>query len=394
MPRKSAVAEPVETAQSTLAFSCTQSQLAKHIAIASKAIPSRTTHPILANLLIVAEDGYVKITGFDLSLAIQTRFPAIITQPGRITLPAKLAGDIISRLPDGELSISVIEDTAKIVTANGRYEIRGMPTDDYPEIPGLESSSTSQLQMSASELLAGIQSTLYCASADETKQILCGIHMVVQDGVDMEFAATDGHRMSRCRRAIHIETDNTATPDFEITVPRKGLVDLEKIVSSLGADSLIGLAAEDGGILFDCGDQKLYTRLLDGQYPNYNQLIPRQFSRKFTIDRRLFLSALERVSVIADHKGSIVKVSIDSEAQEVLIQAESSEIGNGRETIPCQITGEDLTIAFNAKYLAEAIKLQSTEVQVELNTATSPVIITPLGSPVTGLIMPVQVRDS
>jgi DNA polymerase-3 subunit beta len=134
---------------------------------------------------------------------------------------------------------------------------------------------------------------------------------------------------------------------------------------------------------------------LEGQYPNYRQLIPRQFSRQLTVDRRSFLSALERIAVLADQKNNIVKLTLDTTAQELALSVDAQDVGSGREAIAAQITGDDLEIAFNVRYLMEGLKVLTTpEVQLQLTTATSPAILTPLGgTKMTYLVMPVQVRN-
>jgi DNA polymerase-3 subunit beta len=142
-------------------------------------------------------------------------------------------------------------------------------------------------------------------------------------------------------------------------------------------------------------NQRLTSRTLEGQYPNYGQLIPRSFERQITVERRKLLSALERISILADKKNNIVKFSIDSEGQKLRLSVEAADVGSGEEALDAQISGESLDIAFNVKYAMESLKnLGSQEVQVKLNTATSPVVLTPLGgTKMTHLLMPVQLRS-
>ena len=150
-----------------------------------------------------------------------------------------------------------------------------------------------------------------------------------------------------------------------------------------------------GQAIFECGDQRLTSRLLEGQYPNYNQLIPRQFARQVTIERRSLVSALERIAVIADRKNNVVKLSLDSEAQSLALSVDAQDVGSGQETMPVQFSGESMDVAFNVRYLLDGLKvLTSSEVQLQLNEPNSPVILTPVGDlQMTYLVMPVQIRS-
>ncbi|MCY7391983.1 MAG: DNA polymerase III subunit beta, partial [Leptolyngbyaceae cyanobacterium CAN_BIN12] len=159
--------------------------------------------------------------------------------------------------------------------------------------------------------------------------------------------------------------------------------------------SSVAVKLDRNQVVFEWVDQRLTSRLLEGQYPNYRQLIPRQFTHQTTVDRRLFLSSLERIAVLADQKNNIVKLSVDTTNQAMSLSVDAPDVGSGEETIPAQITGEDMAIAFNVKYLLDGLKaLNTTEIQLQFNTPTSPAILTPLGGlKMTYLVMPVQVRS-
>ena len=384
---------------------CNQSDLNTNLSLTSRAVPSRPTHPVLANVLLVADadTNQVSLTAFDLSLGIRTSFSAEVSQSGTIALPAKLFNDITSRLPEGEITledesaVSVNNPAADglIVTltpANGRYQVRAMGGEEFPELPILE--STQSINLTAAALIEGLRGTLFATSGDETKQVLTGVHLkVVADG--LEFAATDGHRLA----VVETENDNqdaTGEPDLEVTVPARALRELERMLAhSADAGEAIALHLDQGQIVFEWQNQRLTSRTLDGQYPAYRQLIPREFEREVTMDRRQLLSTLERIAVLADQKNNIVKISIDSGAQELTLSVEAQDIGNAVETMPAQISGDDIDIAFNVKYLMEGLKaLPATEILMQLNSNLTPVIFTPLGGvKMTYLAMPVQLRN-
>ena len=389
---------------------CTQSDLSTNLSLTSRAVPSRPTHPVLANVLLHAdaETNQVSLTAFDLSLGIRTSFSAEVLESGTIALPAKLLNDITSRLNNGEITLeeeaTSVDDAGGegfIVTLtpeSGCYQLRAMGAEEFPELPTIENAQV--LYLSAEALIEGLRGSLFATSADETKQVLTGVHLKVQKDT-LEFAATDGHRLAVVESTNVSpeeapETEDNAASELEVTVPAKALRELEKMLAhSSSSEEAVALYFDQGQIVFEWQHQRLTSRTLEGQYPAYRQLIPASFERDLALDRKQFLSALERIAVFADQKNNVVKVSIDSAADEITLSVESQDIGSGRESIPAQISGEDIDIAFNIKYLMEGLKaLPATEIVMQLNSNLTPVIFSPSGGlKMTYLAMPVQLRE-
>ncbi|WP_413201363.1 DNA polymerase III subunit beta [Nostoc piscinale] len=379
---------------------CSQSDLSTNLSLVSRAVPSRPNHPVLANILLQAdaETNQVSLTAFDLSLGIRTSFSAEVWQGGAIAIPAKLLLDITSRLPEGEITLDDEASEAStgeglIVTLtpkSGYYQLRAMSAEDFPELPIIEDAEP--INLTAAALIEGLRGSLFATSADETKQVLTGVHLSVKQDT-LEFGATDGHRLAV------VETTNErplgGSGELEVTVPSKALRELERMLAHHAADDAIALYLDQGQVIFEWQHQRLTSRTLEGQYPAYRQLIPRQFERQVTVDRKQFLSTLERIAVLADQKNNIVKLTIDHAAQELTLSCEAQEMGSGRESIPAEISGEDIEIAFNVKYLMEGLKaLPSSEIQMHINQNLTPVIFTPLGGlKMTYLAMPVQMRS-
>ncbi|MDF5710895.1 MAG: DNA polymerase III subunit beta [Nostoc sp. S4] len=383
---------------------CAQSDLSTNLSLVSRAVPSRPTHPVLANVLLQADaqTNQVSLTAFDLSLGIRTSFNAEVWQGGAIALPAKLLVDITSRLPEGEITL---DDESPLTGATGSgeglivtltpksgyYQVRAMGAEEFPELPIIE--NTEVLHLTSAALIEGLRGSLFATSADETKQVLTGVHLTVKQDA-LEFAATDGHRLAVVETSNERPLDGTS--QLEVTVPARALRELQRMLAhSASSDEPVALHLEQGQVVFAWQNQRLTSRTLEGQYPAYRQLIPRQFERQVTIERRQFISTLERIAVLADQKNNIVKLSIDSEAQEIILSCEAQDVGSGREPMPAQISGENIEIAFNIKYLMEGLKeLPSSEIQMHLNQSLTPVIFTPLGGlKMTYLAMPVQLRN-
>jgi DNA polymerase III subunit beta len=377
---------------------CSQSDLNAHLSLVSRAIPSRPSHPILANVLLIAREDkqQVSLTAFDLSLGIQTAFAAEVHEGGEIALPAKLFNDIVSRLPGESISLDNEADefTVNLNAASGRYQVRGMATADFPELPVVQNPETAFLPLEA--LTDGLRGTLFATSGDETKQLLTGVHLTAQNEA-LEFAATDGHRLA----VVQTIPDDAESPTpiaetaLDVTLPARALREVERLLAVRQSTEPLALKLDPGQVIFQWGDHCLTSRTLEGQYPAYRQLIPQQFQRQMTADRRSLLSALERIAVLADQRNNIVKFSMDADQQQVTISVDAQDVGSGREVIPAQITGDSLDIAFNVKYLTEGLKVfTTTDIQLQMNAAVTPVVMTPVGGmKMTYLVMPVQLRN-
>ena len=360
----------------------------------SRAVPSRPSKPVLGNVLVTASTDTQQVTlvGFDETLGIQTTFAAQVEQGGSLTLPAKLLGDIVSRLPNEDIDISE-DDDEPVVTLScsaGRYQVRGLSAQDYPKLPDVETNEP--VKVAADALIEGLKGALFATSSDETKQVLTGVHLTA-DADMMEFAATDGHRLSVVQT---VDEDGPAsTLQMNVTIPGKALRELERVLQLYPSNEPVAFQLNATQVVFNLGQQRITTRLLEGQYPNYRQLIPKQFERQLTIDRKQLVSSLERIAVMADQRNNIVKLSLSKDAQSLALSVEAQEVGSGLETLPAQITGEDLDIAFNVRYLLEGLKaLPTSEIQIQCNSATSPSVLTPLGgTKMTYLVMPVQIRS-
>ncbi len=377
---------------------CSQSELNASLQLVSRAVASRPTHPVLANVLLTADagTGRLSLTGFDLSLGIQTSLAASVEASGAITLPARLFGEIVSRLSsDSPITLACVEGTEQVelTSVSGSYQMRGMPADDFPDLPLVQSGTPIRLEADA--LVKGLRATLFASSADESKQILTGVHLRL-DPQGLECAATDGHRLAvLCLAHASEPAEAEAGEPFAVTVPARSLRELERLLSGRQSDEPLSLFCDRGQVVFLWADQVLTSRSLDGTYPNYRQLIPDRFTRTIGTDRRALVSALERVAVLADQHNNVVKLSADPATGQLLIQADAQDVGRGSEAVAAEITGEEVQIAFNVRYLLDGLKtMASDQVFLQCNAPTTPAILTPVdAAQFTYLVMPVQIRS-
>ncbi len=381
---------------------CSQSELNSALQLVSRAVAVRPTHPVLANVLLTADAGTGKLslTGFDLNLGIQTSINASIETSGAITLPSKLFGEIISKLSiDSPITLAVDENISQVhlSSKNSTYQVRSMSAEDFPELPIVENSVS--LKVNALNFANALKSTLFASSADEAKQVLTGVNLNFK-GTSLKAAATDGHRLAVLKLDDVISIANDNKNDFndsiELTLPSKSLRELEKFLSNCNSTTEINFFYDQGQVVFISSDQIVTTRTLDGSYPNYNQLIPDDFSHELELDRKNFISALERITVLAEQHNNVVKIATNKESQILSISADAQDLGSGSESIPIKYLDDDVQIAFNSKYLLEGLKIiQTDSILLKFNAPTTPAIFTPSNKDLNFiyLVMPVQIRS-
>ena len=381
---------------------CSQSELNGALQLVSRAVATRPTHPVLANVLLTADAGSnrLSLTGFDLSLGIQTSLAASVETSGAITLPARLLGEIVSRLSSDSpvtLAVDDSDEQVQLTSLSGSYQMRGMSADDYPDLPMVESGMTLKLQ--PERLVQALKGTLFASSADEAKQLLTGVHLKFNQRA-LEAAATDGHRLAvlNVEDALQDEAVTDAVDDdgFAVTLPSRSLREVERLMASWRSDEPVSLFCDRGQVVFLAADQMVTSRTLEGTYPNYGQLIPDGFTRTFGMDRRALIAALERIAVLADQHNNVVKFSSQPEDGVVQISADAQDVGSGSESLPANLEGDAMQIAFNVRYLLDGLKaMGSDRIVLHCNAPTTPAVLRSddASEAFTYLVMPVQIRS-
>ena len=381
---------------------CSQSELNAALQLVSRAVATRPTHPVLANVLLTADAGTnrLSLTGFDLNLGIQTSLAASVETSGAITLPARLLGEIVSRLAsDSPITLATEEsgEQVQLTSLSGSYQMRGLPADDYPELPMVESGMTLKLQPAG--LVQALKGTLFASSADEAKQLLTGVHLRF-NAKALEAAATDGHRLAVLQVEDALQDASSASDDasegFAVTLPARSLREVERLMAGWRSDDPVSLFCDRGQVVFLAADQMVTSRTLEGTYPNYGQLIPDGFNRTLALDRRGLIAALERIAVLADQHNNVVKFTSQPDEGVVQISADAQDVGSGSESLAASLTGDAIQIAFNVRYLLDGLKAMGSErVVLHCNAPTTPAVLKPEGDAeaFTYLVMPVQIRS-
>ena len=387
---------------------CSSHDLKNNLSLVSRAVPSRAEPAVLANVLMVATEATQKVsmTAFDGNMGIETSFNAEVIEGGSITLPAKLFNDIVTRLPEIEITLDVgsaeNDFMATISSTSGEFQLTGIDAEEFPELPKVEGEQEMKLPIAI--LNQGLGGCLFAASTELSKQVLTGVHFKTKElgendsaGI-LEFAATDSHRLAVVATDLRDEDSDSESminlPDFAVTIPAKALRELERIVSDAAQTDRVKVSFDESITIFEFGDRLLTSAKIPGDYPAYGQLIPQSFTREMIVDRRRLLSSLELVAVLAQ-KNNLVKFSLSNDLGELTVSADAQDIGNAKQSLPAEIMGEDIEIAFNIKYLMDGLKaLPTAEIKMQLNEGHQPVIFSPLGGlDMTYLVMPVQLRS-
>ncbi|WP_250278096.1 DNA polymerase III subunit beta [[Clostridium] colinum] len=347
---------------------CKKDILLININIVLKSVASRTTLPILECILLKADKEGFKLISNDLELGIKTaNIEADIIEKGIVALEARMFYDIIKSMPDGDISINVDEKNVTIIkSGKTEFKILGQNGEEFPTLNTVEKEE--KYSISASTLKNMIKQTKFSVSSDESKPVLTGELIEIKEGY-LNIVAIDGFRVSFRRTQISKDFKNA-----EVVVPAKALNEIIKILSDK-EDSMVNLYFNENYILFELDSCIIVSRLLDGEFLKYEQIFTEDYNTKIEVDRISLLNSLERASLISkDNKKTPVKLEIKT--NENLVITSNTEFGTSYEEVFIDIEGEGLSIAFNPRYLIEALKaIDDEKVIIQFITSLSPCII-------------------
>ena len=356
------------------------------IKIVERATVIKGLQPVLANILIetVAPNKLIfSATDFDLSII--TEIDAQIEEEGKITLPAKKLMDIISRLNDGLVTFELCDNTMTITNKKTKFEIIGISASEFPKIEEV-TNKEDEIEIDMEPFTKAIKEAAFAAAGYETNNLLSGVVCDINKNV-LEIASTDGNRLARARKIINNRDDKVV----QLILPSKVLQEFLKM-SYLLDDENVKFHIEKTRIMIESGKTKLISRLMEGQYPRYNQLIPTTFPKEAKINVSMIIKSLERVSTMVNEKTSIVKLKFSE--NKLSLMGDTPDAGASQDEIEIIYHGEDMLIGFNYKYLLDCFKnLESEELIIGMNTNLSATVLKPDNEEdFVYLVMPVQIR--
>ena len=365
----------------------------KVVSCATRATSSNAIRPILNNILLSCSSGSLVVSATDLDLAIQCKLPADVIKPGRVTLPAKKLDEIVSKVSGDEVSISIDKNNlAKIISNKSKFQINGVSPDEFPEVIK-EKENEKIHSINQAELLQAILLTSFSTSKFESTSILSGANFEI-NGDKFEIGATDGSRLARYVGKL---SSKDSKEKQSVVIPGRALAELERLLINFReGNEEINFYFMPGQIVFYNNDFSLSTRLLSGTFPAYDKLIPKNQPHKAIFSRTELLNALERVAILANERTNVIKLTFKKGEKSLHIDASSPDYGNATDEVDVDYNGVDIEIAFNYKYLSEALRnLQVGNILLELETSLSPILLKvseKADYDYTYLIMPVQLR--
>ncbi len=343
-------------------------------------VNARVTLPILSNVLLEAREGELVLTTTDLDVGIIGRVAAEVEKTGTVTLPARKLSTIIRELPDAEISVTVDKDNvASVKCGPSFFKIMGLSAEEFP--PLNEPDDAAEFKLEQRTLRDGLRRTSYAISTDETRYVLNGIFHSFKEG-KLTLVATDGRRLAMTDSDV--EFPDSQETDF--ILPTKAVNELARLLQDEGE---VRIKVGQSQVVFELNNNVLFSKLIDGTYPNFRQVIPGPANHRVTFERESFLRSIQRVSILASDKASTVKLQFGD--AEVKVSASTADIGEAEETIAVKYAGKHMSIAFNPDYLMAPLRnLDSDEVHLDLIDELNPGVIR-TNEPFLYVIMPMRV---
>jgi DNA polymerase III subunit beta len=367
---------------------CGKEDLLKGIHTVEKAVAVRSTLPVISNILLETVEGGIKMVANNLEIGIEVIVKAEIIKEGAILVPSKTFSGIIAKIPEGDVAFKV-EGTGNIsiTCQQSNFNIHGLAADEFPALPKIKADSSFTI---SSELFKDlVKHTIIAVSLDETKHVLNGILFEV-NGNEISFVATDGYRLAKKNGELSEKAGK-----FKVIIPTKALAEMNRIVQQNNYQGDLNISLSKEQVSFSFGDVYFVSRLIQGQFPDYQQVIPKKSDSKMIINRSELLGASERTSIIASISAGVVKLeTIDSKLH---IAANTPEVGNVSELLDIEIDGKEKNkVSFNVRLLLDALRIiEEEQVSLELTGTLSPGILRPKeNSDFLYVIMPIRTAES
>jgi len=346
-------------------FSIIQSKFLEGLQTVQNVVSAKGSLQILSNALIQADNNRLCITTTDLDISERCFVDCEIDQPGTTTLPIRRLASIIRELDEGKILVEVNEDdVATVQSGSSFFKIIGLPMRDFPPVPSAEGKFCYRIDQGVFKEM--LRKTSYAASLDETRRVLNGVLMAFKEN-KLTMVATDGRRLALVEHEIEFPPEAEA----EMILPTKAVSELMRV---LGNDGNLKIYAQKNQVVFELGTTVLSSKLIDGVYPNYRQVIPSGCDERVTIERELLLSALRRVSVVTTDKSNATRLTFS--ANQLTITTNTPDVGEGRDTVPVKYAGKEISIIFNPEYVMDPLRnITDDEIFIEMNDGHSPALL-------------------
>ncbi|MBX7110709.1 MAG: DNA polymerase III subunit beta [Dehalococcoidia bacterium] len=359
---------------------CQQDQLHRGLSAVSRAVPARSVLPITQHVLVEADEGRIKLSATDAeTIAITYTIPATVAQSGAITMPSRLLSDFVATLPRDEIEMNLAERSRQVSLSCARNaaSIGGMDPDEFPPIPPVEGSGA--IAIEADRLRQALDHVVFAAATDDSRPVLTGVHFAI-GAASIRLAAADGFRLA----VYELELPAGAPQEREVIVPARALGELARLLPEAEQPVTMTVNAAQTQVLFDLGHATLVANLIQGTFPNYQQLIPASSATRTEVSVGEFRQETRLASVFARDGSGIVRLTATpgdaGSPGRLLVTARAEEVGNNEGEIDAIIAGEEAKIAFNSRYLIEVLNVITTDrVAIETSSPSAPGVLRPVG---------------
>jgi DNA polymerase-3 subunit beta len=366
-------------AAGTLKTTCARDELLRGLGIVSRGVSTRTTVQILAGILLEARDGKLSLAATDMELSLRTTIESNVESEGSVVVPGRLLLDIARLLPEAEVALEhrLEEAVVDVRCGSASYRLHTYNAEDFPRLPGTQGVELHEVDRET--LLETVSRVSRSASRDESRPVLTGVLVHFEPG-KLVMAATDSYRLSVKETELE-----GSVPELEAIVPARALGELARIAAE---GEKLQLGVHENQVVFGTGDAWLTTRRIDGQFPNYKQLVPEAFEHEVALPREELLDVVRRVSVMAQRNSPLRLRFADGE---LVVSAQTQDVGEARESLPVSFTAEALEIGFNAEFLRDGIDSVSGEtVRLKLISPLRPAVLQGEADDFLYLIMPIR----
>lgn len=368
-------------------ISLTQENLNRAIGLVSKVVATRGSLPVLSNILISTEGKRLKLAATNLEMGITYWVGCTVEAEGSITVPARLFGDFVSSLPNkSTLELTANGAVLGITTEHHKTHINGIDADEFPPIPG--KTGTATLTLPSSQLREALSEVIVATSVDEARPVLAGVYMYSTDTNQITVVATDSYRLAERKITV---ADGALDGELAIIVPTKTIQELVRILGETESD--VSIYASENQVVFEADGAEITSRLVEGQFPNYQQIIPTESETVVEIDTKELGRVTKVASLFARQNAGGIKIDINRGGH-LEIRSTSSEVGDNESSADCKVIGEDAEVSLNARYLTEALSIiKTTKVSFGVGSKISPCVVRPLGKDAddyTYIIMPLR----
>jgi DNA polymerase-3 subunit beta len=366
----------------SMKLTCAKDELAEKLQVAGRGVSTRTTVQILAGILLRASDGRLSLSATDMEISLRVSLEAQVEDEGAIVVPGRLLVDIVRLLPAGEVTVShrAEEGVVELTCGSASYRLNTYAAEDFPRLPEIEDESAFTVDKEA--FVDTIARVGRSASRDESRPVLTGV-LVRFEGDKLVMAATDSYRLSVKETSL----SDSPGREVEAIVPARALAELARVAQS-GESGTIQVGVQENQVVFGVDDVWLTARRIDGQFPNYKQLLPETFEAEVTMPREEFLDVVRRTSVLAQRKSPL---RLRFEDGELTVSAQTQDVGEAHESLPISYSGEPIEIGFNAEFLRDGLESVNDEsVRLQLISPLRPGLIHGESDDFLYLIMPIR----